>query len=75
MKKRFFLRFLLPALTLSALGLAACNKNTDAPAPIPVAPAGVTHSTLRQGTVLAQGGVMSGGVVALAQGSDGVEYV
>lgn len=75
MKKRFQFRFLLPSLAATALALAACNKNTDAPAPIPAAPAGVSYTTLRQGTVMAQGGVSSGGMVAIAKGSDGLEYV
>jgi hypothetical protein len=71
------LRFprLRPLLAASALLLAACNKNTDAPAPAVTVPAGVTYTTLRQGTVMAQGGVMSGGIVAVAKGSDGKEYV
>lgn len=75
MRKRFPFRFLLPALAVATLGLAACNKNTDAPAPVPAAPAGLTYTVLREGTVLAQGGVASGGMVALAKGSDGLEYV
>ncbi|MDQ2793215.1 MAG: hypothetical protein M3Y12_04300 [Bacteroidota bacterium] len=75
MKKRFSFRFVLLALVAAALGLAACNKNTDAPAPPPAAPAGVTYATLRQGSVVAQGGVSSGGGVAVAKGSDGTEYV
>ena len=74
MKKHFLLR-LLPALAAATLALAACNKNTDAPTPVPAAPAGVTYTTLRQGTVMAQGGVSSGGGVAVARGSDGIEYV
>ena len=60
---------------LVSLLLAACNKNTDAPAPTPAAPAGVTYTTLRQGTVMAQGGVSSGGMVAVVKGSNGTEYV
>ena len=74
MKKLPFPR-LRPLLAAAALLLAACNKNTDAPAPAVAAPAGLTYTTLRQGTVLAQGGVMSGGMVAVAKGSDGQEYV
>ena len=65
-------------MVATALVLAACNKNTDAPTPIPAAPAapaGVTYTTLRQGTVMAQGGVSSGGQLAVAKGSDGTEYV
>lgn len=73
--KKHFLPLLLPALAAIALGLAACNKNTDAPAPTPTAPAGVTYTLLRQGTVMAQGGVSSGGGVAVVKGSDGLEYV
>ena len=60
---------------LVSLLLAACNKNTDAPAPAPAAPAGITYTTLRQGTVMAQGGVSSGGMVAVVKGSNGTEYV
>ena len=75
MKKRFLSQLLLPALATTTLILAACNKNTDAPAPIPTAPAGVTYTTLRQGTVMAQGGVSSGGGIAVVKGSDGSEYV
>lgn len=75
MKKPFLLRRLLPGMVATALVLAACNKNTDAPTPIPAAPAGVTYTTLRQGTVMAQGGVSSGGQLAVAKGSDGTEYV
>ena len=75
MKKRFPSRLLLTALAASTLAFASCNKNTDAPAPAPAAPAGVTYSTLRQGTVMAQGGVSSGGQIAVAKGSDGIEYV
>ena len=71
MKKPF--AFSTPLLAL--LLLAACNKNTDAPAPTNVAPAGATYTTLRQGTVVAQGGVSSGGMVAVVKGSDGNEYV
>ncbi len=72
MKKPF--SFLAPLLA-SLLLLAACNKNTDAPAPANVAPVGVTYAPLRQGTVTAQGGVSSGGGVAVVKGSDGNEYV
>ena len=75
MKKRFPSRLLLTVLAASTLAFASCNKNTDAPAPAPAAPAGVTYSTLRQGTVMAQGGVSSGGQIAVAKGSDGIEYV
>ena len=75
MKKHFLSRMVLPGLAATALALAACNKNTDAPTPAPAAPAGVTYATLRQGTVQAQGGVSSGGQVAIAKGSDGSEYV
>jgi hypothetical protein len=75
MKKHFPLQLLLPALAATALSLAACNKNTDAPAPAPAAPAGVSYTTLRQGTVMAQGGVSSGGGVAVVKGSNGIEYV
>ena len=75
MKKRFLFRPWLPSLAVIALALAACNKNTDAPIPVPTAPAGVSYTTLRQGTVVAQGGVSSGGGVAVAKGSDGIEYV
>lgn len=75
MKKPFLLRRMLPGMVATALVLAACNKNTDVPAPIPTAPAGVTYTTLRQGTVMAQGGVSSGGQLAVAKGSDGTEYV
>lgn len=75
MKKRFLSQLLLPALAATGLSLAACNKNTDVPAPAPSAPAGVTYTQLRQGTVMAQGGVSSGGGVAIAKGSDGIEYV
>ncbi|MDQ2773138.1 MAG: hypothetical protein M3Y54_21855 [Bacteroidota bacterium] len=71
MKKIF--AFFAPLLAL--LLLAACNKNTDAPAPANTAPAGVTYTALRQGTVVAQGGVSSGGGVAVVKGSDGIEYV
>ena len=68
--------FFAPLLA-SLLLLAACNKNTDAPVPTsaPAAPAGVTYTTLRMGTVVAQGGVMSGGMLAVAKGSNGTEYV
>ena len=75
MKKRFPFRLLLTVLAASTLAFASCNKNTDASAPAPAAPAGVTYSTLRQGTVMAQGGVSSGGQIAVAKGSDGIEYV
>ena len=72
MKKTF--AFFAPVL--ASLLLAACNKNTDAPAPANTAPpTGVTYTTLRQGTVVAQGGVSSGGGVAVVKGSDGNEYV
>ncbi|GAA4049328.1 hypothetical protein GCM10022409_39880 [Hymenobacter glaciei] len=74
MEKRIVSRIVLPALA-AALALAGCNKNTDAPAPAPVAPVGLTYTTLRQGLVMAQGGVSSGGMVAIAKGSDGIEYV
>ena len=66
---------LFAPLLATVLLLAACNKNTDAPAPTNIAPTGVTYTTLRQGTVVAQGGVSSGGGVAVVKGSDGNEYV
>lgn len=72
MKKPFSL---FAPLLASLLLLAACNKNTDAPAPTTVAPVGITYTPLRQGTVVAQGGVSSGGGVAVVKGSDGNEYV
>lgn len=72
MKKHFL--FFAPLLAPLLL-LAACNKNTDAPAPTNVAPVGITYTPLRQGNVLAQGGVSSGGGVAVVKGSDGNEYV
>ena len=59
----------------ATLALAGCNKNTDMPTPTPAAPAGISYTTLRHGTVQAQGGVSSGGQVAIAKGSDGNEYV
>ena len=65
----------LAVLATAGLALAGCNKNTDAPMPVAAAPAGVSYVTLRQGTVVAQGGVSSGGGVALVKGSDGNEYV
>ncbi|MFC6224600.1 hypothetical protein ACFP2F_15225 [Hymenobacter artigasi] len=76
MKKHFPSRLGLALLAVGSLALASCNKRTDAsPAPASAAPAGITYSTLRQGTVSAQGGVSSGGGVALVKGSDGNEYV
>ena len=72
LNRRPFLRSALAATLL----LAACNKNTDAPVPAaPAPPVGLTYTTLRQGTVVAQGGVMSGGMLAVAKGSDGREYL
>lgn len=65
----------LAALTAATLFASACNKTTTEPAPVVTAPAGITYTTLRQGTVVAQGGVSSGGDVAVAKGSDGTEYV
>ena len=77
MKKLNRLPLLRSVLAATLLLLAACNKNTDAPAPIvpPAPPAGLTYTALRQGTVMAQGGVMSGGMLAVAKGSDGREYL
>lgn len=75
MKNYFLSRFVLPGLAAATLVLAGCNKNTDMPTPTPTAPAGISYTTLRQGTVQAQGGVSSGGQVAIAKGSDGHEYV
>lgn len=76
MEKRFVSRFMLLAVAATSIALlAGCNKNTDAPAPTLAAPAGLTYTALRQGTVMAQGGVSSGGVVAIAKGSNGIEYV
>ena len=72
MKKRLASRFLLPLLAAGLL-LSACNKPTDEPTPA-TAPAG-TFTTLRTGNVMAQGGVMSGGTVAIVKGADGPEYV
>ena len=38
-------------------------------------PAGISYTSLRQGAVMAQGGVSSGGMVAVVKGSNGIEYV
>ena len=76
MKKLNRRPLLRSVLAATLLLLAACNKNTDAPAPVaPTPPAGLTYTTLRQGTIMAQGGVMSGGMLAVAKGSDGREYL
>ena len=76
MKKLNRRPLLRSVLAATLLLLAACNKNTDAPAPTtPAALVGLTYTTLRQGTVVAQGGVMSGGMLAVAKGSDGREYL
>lgn len=75
MQTCFRFRFVLPALAATALALASCNKQVEAPAPAAMAPVGTGYTTLRQGTVMAQGGVSSGGMVAVAKSSDGSEYV
>ncbi|GAA3963240.1 hypothetical protein [Hymenobacter antarcticus] len=74
MEKRLTTRFLLPVLAALTLALGACNKSVDAPTPAaPVAPAGTT--TLRMGTVVAQGGVMSGGTLDIVKAPDGTEHI
>ena len=70
MKKRLRSSFLL-LLLAPALLLSACNKETAPPA----APAGATLTTLRSGTVVAQGGVSSGGTVAIVKNGSGDECV
>ena len=68
----------LPVLA-TALLLSACSKDTAAPVaaapPTAVPPAGTVYTTLRTGTVMAQGGVMSGGTLAIVKAPDGAEYV
>ena len=72
MKKRLASRFLLPVLA-GGLLLSACSKQADEPTPAAAPADSVT--ILRTGTVMAQGGVMSGGTVAIVRGADGAEYV
>lgn len=68
--RSLFLLLLLPP----ALLLSSCNKETANPAP-PAPPAGTTYTTLRTGTVMAQGGVMSGGTITIVKATNGEEFV
>ena len=76
MKKLFFCSFQLPAL-VAALLLSACNKGTSEPAPAAVTPppAGTAYTVVRSGTVMAQGGVASGGTVDIVKAANGAEFV
>ena len=74
MKKTFFPASLLPAAAIALL-LSSCSKDTTAPAPTPIAPTSTAYTTLRTGTVLAQGGVSSGGTLAIVKAANGTEYV
>ena len=73
MKKHFYFRLGLAVLAAAGLALAGCNRNTDAPAPVAATPTGVSYTTLRQGTVVVQDRVSSGGGVAVVKDSDGNE--
>ena len=73
MKKLRRPSLLLPVLAATALLFSACNK--EAAEPTTMFPAGTAYTTLRFGTVLAQGGVMSGGMLAVVKATDGTEYV
>ena len=78
MKKLHFFSFGLPVLAAFLL-LSACSKTGAEPAtakpPTAVPPAGTVYTTLRTGTVMAQGGVMSSGTLAVVKATDGTEYV
>ncbi|WP_310395524.1 hypothetical protein [Hymenobacter sp.] len=74
MKKPRLFSSLLPGLAAALLLLNACNKETAVPA-APAPPASTVFTTLRMGTVVAQGGVMSGGTIAIVKAADGSEHV
>ncbi len=64
---------MLPVLAVASLSLAGCSKAT-APDPTPAAPTGL-YTTLRMGTVMAQGGVSSGGTLDIVKTVDGAEFI
>ncbi|GAC1597412.1 MAG: hypothetical protein NVS3B25_22480 [Hymenobacter sp.] len=76
MKKLRFPSIGLPGLAVAVLLLGGCSKASDEPAPAATPPpAGTNYTVVRSGTVLAQGGVASGGTVDIVKASSGAELV